>query len=108
MFGMSSDDFWENDPQLYWAYRTFYLKQKEVEQEEMKYEIWLKGSIDFMATSMAIQNSFGKANNKYPSYEELFNGKKQESSDKKGSNAKKTKKSIDIQVQEENIAWARY
>lgn len=103
MFGMSSYDFWENDPQLYWAYRTFYLKQKEVEQEQMKYEIWLKGSIDFMATSMAIQNSFGKANNKYPSYDELFGEKKEESSD-----VNKTKKSIDVIVQEENIAWARY
>ena len=102
MFGMSSYDFWENDPQLYWAYRTFYLKQKEVEREEMKYESWLKGSIDFMATSMAIQNSFGKANNKYPSYDELFNGGEETTT------KKKTKKDIDIEVQEENIAWARY
>lgn len=99
---MSSYDFWENDPQLYWAYRTFYLKQKEVEREEMKYESWLKGSIDFMATSMAIQNNFGKANNKYPSYDELFNGEEEITT------KKKTRKDIDIEVQEENIAWARY
>lgn len=99
---MSSYDFWENDPQLYWAYRTFYLKQKEVEREEMKYDSWLKGSINFMATSMAIQNGFGKGNNKYPSYDELFNGSEEETA------KKKTKKDIDIEVQEENIAWARY
>lgn len=99
---MSSYDFWENDPQLYWAYRTFYLKQKEVEREEMKYDSWLKGSINFMATSMAIQNGFGNGNNKYPSYDELFNGSEEETA------KKKTKKDIDIEVQEENIAWARY
>ena len=34
MFGMSSDEFWEQDPKLYWAYRTFYLKQKEIEHTE--------------------------------------------------------------------------
>lgn len=104
MFGMSSDDFWENDPQLYWAYRTFYLKKKEVEQEEMKRELWLKGSIEFMATSYAINNNFNsKEQKKYPSYDELFNGNNNES-----SGEKKTKKDIDIETQMQNIAWARY
>ena len=49
MFGMSSTDFWEGDPQLYWAYRTFYLKQKEMEAEQTKYNAWLLGNMQCMA-----------------------------------------------------------
>ena len=105
MFGMSSTDFWENDPQLYWAYRTFYLKQKEEEIEEMRYESWLKGSINFLSTSLAIRKNFSKEVVTYPTYEEMY-GK--EKIDKKKDNKKKTRKEIDMLVQQENISWARY
>ena len=102
MFGMSSKEFWEDDPQLYWAYRIFYLKQREVAIEDMKYESWLKGSINMLATSHAITNNFSKQHRDYPTYDEMFNGeqtKKQE---------KITKKEINKRVQQENIMWARY
>lgn len=104
MFGMSSEDFWENDPQLYWAYRTFYFKKIEQENQQkkdyLKYETWLKGSINFMATTLAINNSFNKDNHiDYPSYEELFTDE----------NEQKNKKiDVNIAVQEEFNAWARY
>lgn len=105
MFGMSSTDFWENDPQLYWAYRTFYLKQKEVEIEEMRYESWLKGSINFLSTSLAIRKNFSKEVVNYPTYEEMFGKEKQK--EVKQEN-KKTRKEIDMYIQQENISWARY
>ena len=102
MFGMSSEDFWENDPQLYWAYRTFYLKKIEQEQQQkieyLKYETWLKGSINLMATTLAIHNSFGKDDKiTYPTYDELFN-----------NDNKEEKIDVNICVQQEYNAWARY
>lgn len=103
MFGMSSTDFWENDPQLYWAYRTFYLKQREVEREDLKYEVWLRGSIDFMATSLAIKNNFSNNGKPYPTYDELFG---EENINKEQT--KLTKKDIDKQIINEFNAWARY
>lgn len=102
MFGMSSKEFWEDDPQLYWAYRIFYLKQREVAQEDIKYNNWLKGSINMMATSYAINNCFSKEKREYPSFEEMFNGKSEKKQEKL------SRKEIDKKVQEQNIIWARY
>ena len=70
---MSSTDFWEGDPQLYWAYRTFYLKQKEIEAEQIRYNAWLLGNMQSVAVSISLSNAFGKGKkNEFPSYEELF------------------------------------
>ena len=102
MFGMSSKEFWEDDPQLYWAYRIFYLKQREVENEDKKYNSWLCGMINMLATSRAINNSFSKQKVNYPTFEEMFENKKTIKQEKL------TKKDIDKKVQEENIMWARY
>lgn len=104
MFGMSSTEFWEDDPQLYWSYRTFYLKQREVEEFDRKYNSWLLGSINHLSTSLAINNNFSKQKQKFPTYEELFEGK----TTKNENNKKMTKKEIDKQVQNEFNAWARY
>lgn len=102
MFGMSSEDFWENDPKLYWAYRTFYLKKKETFYEEMRYDAWLKGSMNYMAVSYSLNNSFNKQKINYPSYEELNNGMK-----KTKENKKMTKKEIDEMAVNEFNYWAR-
>lgn len=108
MFGMSSTDFWENDPQLYWAYRTFYLKQKEVEIEQNKYNAWLCGSINHLSTSLAINNNFSKSSKKYPTYEELFDNNDNNNNNNNIRKGKMTKKEIDKMVQDEFNAWARY
>ena len=104
MFGMSSTEFWEDDPQLYWSYRTFYLKQREVEEFDRKYNSWLLGRINHLSTSLSINNNFSKQKQKFPTYEELFEGK----TTKNENNKKMTKKEIDKQVQNEFNAWARY
>ena len=105
MFGMSSDEFWEQDPKLYWAYRTFYLKQKEFEntekQEYLKYEAWLNGNLTYIATTIALNNAFSKQKREFPTYDKIF--QKEENKEKK-----KTKNEINKQVQEEFNAWARF
>lgn len=102
MFGMSSEDFWENDPKLYWAYRTFYLKQKETEYEQMRYDAWLKGSMNYMAVSFAINNAFNKQKQSYPTYEELC-----KETNKQKENKKLTNNDIDAIAQEQFNYWAR-
>ena len=101
MFGMSSTEFWEEDPQLYWAYRTFYLKKKETEYEEMRYDAWLKGSMDYMAVSISLNNAFNKQKEKYPTYDEIFSGEGKE-------NKKLTKEDVNRIAQEQYNAWARF
>ena len=104
MFGMSSEDFWENDPKLYWAYRTFYLKQKEVDAEEERYKSWLQGSLTYMAVSIALGNAFSKSKQDYPSYEKLFAKNKEDGE----PNKPLTKEEIKQKAVDNYNMWARY
>jgi hypothetical protein len=64
---MSIKEFWEDDPELFWAYRFSYITKLKRESEEKNYLAWLQGMYVFEGVSIAIANSFGKANLKYPS-----------------------------------------
>jgi len=67
MFGMSSTEFWEADPQLYFSYRTFYLKKVQSQIQEWNYKSWLSGSYSYLAVSVALNNAFSKKKIEYPS-----------------------------------------
>lgn len=109
MFGMTSEEFWENDPQLYWSYRLFFYKKTEMEQKEkaefLKYSSWLNGNMDCMATSISLSNAFSKgAKKEYPKYEKVFATVENDTKKKK----KLTKQEINVLAQQEYNAWARY
>lgn len=108
MFGMTSKDFWENDPQLYWSYRTFYLKKLEEEELHMKYSSWLNGTLAYTATSIALNNAFSKKKEKFPTFNELFDESSENSDKQQDKNKKKTSNEINKIVQEEFNMWARY
>lgn len=76
MFGMSSTEFWEEEPQLYWAYRFSYEKKLKFEQkkssEEIKQSVWSQGKANEIATSVAISNAFSKKKTTFPTYEEYW------------------------------------
>lgn len=75
MFGMSSKEFWEDEPQLYWAYRLSFLKNTEFRQKEemekLRFGCWLQGKTNELATSVAINNNFAKKKTKYPTFEDF-------------------------------------
>lgn len=109
MFGMSSEEFWEQSPQLYWAYRTFYLKQIELKNEEAKFNCWLQGKLNSIAFGVVLHNSFTKDEDEkinYPDYSELFDKEKIEEEKKMTPTEKKQK--LNLKVQEEFNAWARF
>ena len=76
MFGMSSREFWEDEPQLYWAYRFSYEKQLEFEHtkeiEQMRFSCWLQGKTNEIAFAIALNNAFNKSKKTYPNYNEFF------------------------------------
>ena len=76
MFGMSSIDFWDNEPQLYWAYRFSYLKEQEINQkietQKMQLNCWLQGRINEIAFEVALNNSLSKKKIDFPSYDYFF------------------------------------
>ena len=63
---MSIKEFWEDDPELFWAYRFSYIKKLKRESEMQNYIAWLQGLYFYDGLSVALANSFGKGNYKYP------------------------------------------
>lgn len=59
-YGMSVKEFWEDNPDLFWAYRFSYYTNQKYEQETMNFQLWLQGAYFFEAVSVALANSFGK------------------------------------------------
>ena len=65
---MSIKEFWEDDPDLFWAYRFSYINKIKQESEKNNYNAWLQGLYFFNGLSVALANSFGKEKQKYPEY----------------------------------------
>lgn len=65
-YGMSVKDFWENDPDLFWAYRFSFYENFRATKEYDNFKAWLQGAYFFEAVSIALGNSFGKGKAKYP------------------------------------------
>lgn len=70
--------------------------------EFLKYDSWLKGNLNYNANSISLNNAFSKQKKEFPKYEEVFK------IEKKKNNKKLTENEINIKVQNEFNAWARY
>lgn len=53
-FGMSAKEFWEDDPELLWAYRKSYTDKTQ----QVNFEAWLHGLYVFDAVNTVIYNGF--------------------------------------------------
>lgn len=62
IYGMSYDEFWYEDPELFFSYRFSFLKKLEIEQQKANYQAWLYGLYNYQAHSISLANAFG--NNK--------------------------------------------
>ena len=68
-YGMSVKEFWEDSPDLFWAYRFSYFERLKYENNVFNQNAWLQGAYIYEAVQVAINNSFGKhklAYSKYP------------------------------------------
>lgn len=67
MFGMTYEQFWNDDPQLFWIYENAYNKRKEIEFKENNYMMWLNGQYTLSALAQVMANAFSKSKkNIYP------------------------------------------
>ena len=64
-YGMSVKEFWEDNPDLFWAYRFSYFTRLKSEQEIFNNNAWLQGAFFHEAVSVALCNAFGKQKVKY-------------------------------------------
>lgn len=60
LIGMTYEQFWEDDPQLYWLYENAYNYKKEVEFKEKNYLAWLQGQYNLMAFTQVMSDAFSK------------------------------------------------
>lgn len=59
-YGMSVKEFWEEDPNLFWAYRFSYIEKIKFENEDKNQTAWLQGAYIYEAVSIALANAFSK------------------------------------------------
>ena len=59
-YGMSVKEFWEDNPDLFWAYRFSYYSKVKSDQDAMNFQLWLQGAYFHEAVAVALANSFGK------------------------------------------------
>lgn len=57
---MSNKEFWDEDPELLWAYRKMHMDKLEIQNEVNNYNAWLNGLYVFDALSKSLYNSFGR------------------------------------------------
>lgn len=104
MYGMSSKEFWEDDPQLYWAYRTFYFKKLEEQEIRMDYECWLNG----FYTHNAISNIVASILDKDQTQEHKYLEKPIYMLQKEQENIKNNVVDTNIVQQQQFNSWARF
>jgi hypothetical protein len=63
---MSIKEFWEEDPDLFWAYRFSYFNVKKEDVDYSNYIAWLNGAYVHDAVSVALNNAFSKVKIEYP------------------------------------------
>ncbi len=63
-FGMSTREFWEDDPEYLWAYRKSYMDKIKSQQETDNFNAWLNGLYVYNAVSISLHNGFGNGSAK--------------------------------------------
>lgn len=65
---MSIREFWDEEPELLWAYRKSYIEEMKFQRELSNYNAWLNGLYVYDAVSKSIYNSFKKENKPIVNY----------------------------------------
>lgn len=71
MYGMTTQEFWYEDPSLMWSYHIFYEKKQQAEFETSNVKAWLNGLYGFEALSKSLHNAFRQKGKKALNYSEL-------------------------------------
>lgn len=78
-YGMSVKEFWEGNPDLFWAYRFSYYNKIKEQQEIFNANAWLQGAYFCEGMSVAINNAFNSKKIEYS--RQPYGNRKQEQVD---------------------------
>ena len=84
-YGMSVKEFWEDNPDLFWAYRFSYYTKLKTEQEIFNNNAWLQGAYFHEAVSVALCNAFGKQKVKYSEKPYNFDNTKEQTKEQQSN-----------------------
>ena len=90
-YGMSVKEFWEDNPDLFWAYRFSYYNDIKLKQEIFNYNAWLQGAYFYEAVSVVLNNAFSKHKLEYPKQPYVLENKE-------STNKENKQKHIEMQV----------
>lgn len=65
---MTSKEFWQDDPNLFVSYQTFFINKKKRESEEENYNAWLFGLYEYIAFNTTLSNAFREKGEKAKNY----------------------------------------
>ncbi len=65
-FGMSTREFWEDNPDLLWAYRKSYIDKIKLQQETDNFNAWLNGLYVFNAVNTSMYNNLVRKETQQP------------------------------------------
>lgn len=65
---MSYKEFWEDDPEIFWAYRFLYYKKQEEDLNKSNFNAWLNGLYVYNAISVSLSNAFKEKNKEADNY----------------------------------------
>lgn len=72
-YGMSYEEFWQNDPNLFASYRFSYFKQFKMNQRVSNYNAWLQGNYNYIALMTTMGNMHrGKGEQAIPYLDKPF------------------------------------
>lgn len=54
---MPLQEFWNDDPDLLWAYRNSYIQKMEQERDMINYKAWLQGYYNYNAIASAFSKN---------------------------------------------------
>lgn len=65
---MSYKEFWEEDPEIFWAYHFYFYEKQKLDTERTNVSAWLNGLYVYNAVSVSLSNAFKKAGEKADTY----------------------------------------
>lgn len=63
---MPLNEFWNEEPNLFWAYRFYFYQRLKRQNEYDNEKAWLQGAYICEAVSVALNNAFSKKHLDYP------------------------------------------
>lgn len=64
-YGMSTKEFWEESPELFWAYRFSYINKYKEKIEYDNEQAWLQGAYFYEALSSSLSSVLGGKKTSY-------------------------------------------